>query len=293
MTYFVFDIGGTALKYGLISKDGIIIEKYSEAVPTTYEALLARMAHLCEAYPDVLGLAISSPGIFDYESELLTTSSALEYLIGKPFLKDLSSLVKLPMSIENDGKCAILGEYWCGAAQDSEIAAMFVIGTAVGGAILINGKIHRGAHNNGGELGYMLVQNDLKNQHYASLGGKIGFNGLLTYMNEKGHKIANGLDLFTLAQKDKAVEKLYKEQLSYLVVSALKLQYSLDPQIIVVGGAVSQNPDFKTMLEETIDSVMSKRAAYIRPHLVIGKFGNDANLLGALYHFLNGGRLEA
>ncbi|MEY8443678.1 ROK family protein [Lactococcus ileimucosae] len=292
MVYLVFDIGGTALKYGLLSKEGTIIEKYSEVIPESYELLLVRMDQLCKAYQNLSGVAISSPGIFDYESGLLTTSSALEYLIGKPFLRDLSLRIQLPMSIENDGKCALLGEYWRGSAQGASIAAMFVIGTAVGGAILINGDIHRGAHKNGGELGYMLVQNTPEEQHYASLGGKIGFHGLLQYLNQKGYSIRNGLELFERAQEDQTVEKLYKEQLSYLVVTALNLQYSLDPEIIVVGGAVSQNPYFKRMLDETIEQVMARRANYMFPRLVIGKFGNDANLLGALYHFLKGGSLE-
>lgn len=292
MTYLVFDIGGTALKHGLLAKDGTIIEKYSEVVPESYEALLARMSQLSDSYQNLSGIAISSPGIFDDKTGLLTTSSALQYLIGKPFLKDLSLRIQLPMSIENDGKCALLGEYWKGSAQGAKNAAMFVIGTAVGGAILINGEIHRGRHNNGGELGYMLVQNEPETQHYASLGGKVGFNGLLKYLNEEGYHIANGIELLEKAQEDQKVAKLYKEQLSYLVVSALNLQYSLDPEIIVVGGAVSQNPYFKVLLEETIEQVMVRRVNYIQPCLSVGNFGNDANLLGALYHFLKGEALE-
>ena len=292
MNYLVFDIGGTALKYGLLSSDGKIVEKHTEVIPDTYEALIQRMTQLSKTYKGISGLAISSPGIFDVASGLLTTSSALDYLIGKAFINDLKEVINLPMSIENDGKCAMLGEYWQGAAKGSKIAAMFVVGTAVGGALLIDGKIHRGAHNNGGELGYMLVDNEPEKQYYRSLGGKIGFHGLLEYINNKDYTIKDGVSLLERVQEDEVLKKLYLEQLSYLVVSALNLQYSLDPEVIVVGGAVSHNPYFKLLLEDVIDRVMKQRPNYIRPNLIVGKFGNDANLLGALYNFMKGARIE-
>lgn len=284
MNYLAFDIGGTNIKYGLVDSKGCITDKKIKNTPQTYKSLLSFILEIVDLSPKIAGVCISSPGIYNPVSEKLISSSALEYIIGKPFVNDLNKLLNLPVSIENDGNCAILGEYWLGNGMGSKSSVMFVIGSAVGGSILLNGKLLRGANLNAGELGYMLIDNHPEIKLFKSIGGKIGFNGLLNNLNMKN---TSGEDLFHQITINTLMKKKYKEQLFYLGAGIVNIQYILDPEVVLIGGAVSSNPLFVELLNEVINEILDARPNYkVKPNLKISKYGNDANLLGAVYKYL-------
>jgi predicted NBD/HSP70 family sugar kinase len=78
-------------------------------------------------------------------------------LHGPNFKEIFSSATGLPVEIENDANCAALGEVWKGAAKENQNVMFAIIGTGIGGAVIKDRKIHKGAHSHGGEIGYMIL----------------------------------------------------------------------------------------------------------------------------------------
>lgn len=288
MKYLAIDIGGTNLKFGFVSLEGMLLQHWTVSVPSNYNDLIQKISDIYNSSKDIIGVGVSSPGIYDQKNDMITGSSALEYLIDKPLKKDLSRALNTTIMIENDGNCALLGEYWKGNCKNSRLSAIYVIGSAIGGSIQIDGHILRGAHNNAGELGYSLVDNQPSSNSFGSLGGKVGFNALLKKGSMGGFYCKNGKELLCKAKFNIELEQLIVSELKYLALSFITMQYVIDPEVILVGGGVSQNSYFMDLLLVALRKVQDTRPNYkVYPTVLPAKFGNNSNLLGAVYKFLN------
>jgi predicted NBD/HSP70 family sugar kinase len=115
-------------------------------------------------------------------------------------------------------------------------AAIVVGGNAIGGGAFINGHLLQGVHLNVGEFGYMLIDNDIKDLSFHSLGGKGGLNGLVKYVRQNGYDVKNGLEVFAEMTKDKTLKEVVGQQLLYTTIGIINIQYIIDPSIILVGG---------------------------------------------------------
>lgn len=285
MNYLAFDIGGTNTKYANVSEDGDILSKRIVPTPESYGQLLRLITgvYLKESPAPFIGL--SCPGIYNPSCNRITGSSALTYLIDKDIVGDIQGrLPGVDVFIENDGNCALLGEVWRGHARGLENVAIIVVGSAVGGGAMVHGKLLRGAFLNGGEFGYMLIDNDVERESFHSFGGKSGLNGLMAFAEKNGYPAANGVELFEMIKSDERLAALIQKQLRYSAIGIINLQYILDPALIIIGGAISSNPTYMRMLNRAIEQVMRKRENYkVRPRIVPAKHSNDANLLGAVY----------
>lgn len=193
--------------------------------------------------------------------------------------------MSFPVFIENDGNSALLGERWRGAGMGHDNLAMLVIGSAVGGAIMVDGHLLRGAHDNAGELGYMLVDNRPTEAIFSSLGGKIGFKAALTNLQRNNPQIGSGESLFLAMKHDNVLQAKYEHLLDYLCAGIISLQYIVDPTTIIIGGGISQNTEFSTMLQQRLRSMRELRPSYkVWPNVVMAAQHNDANLLGAAWN---------
>lgn len=286
MKVLAIDIGGTRMKSAVIYESGEIAEKNMQATPKTYVQLLNTIQLLVEAHPEAVGLGISAPGILDQDTGIITGSSALSYWVGKRPLEDLSKDVHLPIHIENDGNSALLGERWLGAGQGQDDLAMLVIGSAVGGALMVDGQLLQGGHFNAGELGYMLVDNQPDMKHFGSIGGKIGFNSVLESAREIDPSVTDGESFFENMKSNQKLLNFYLQRLDFLCAGIVNLQYITDPKLIIIGGGISANPTFNEMLQMRLMQLREARPNYqVWPTVVMAKHQNDANLMGAANKF--------
>ncbi len=287
--YLVCDIGGTNIKSATISEKGVLNNIEISTVPDTYNELLFYILKLQKKYPAIKGISLSCPGIYDPTKEIVTGSSALTYIIDKEFVKDLKKISKIEnIKIENDGNCALLGEKWKGGAQECSSAVIFVIGSAVGGGVLYQDKICRGHDLNAGEIGYMLIDNNPKKNKFHSLGGKIGMHALVKDARKIDANIKNGRDLFRKIEKGNELELLVRERIAYLVVAIVNIQYLINPEIIIIGGGVSNSLILKKIFYEELDSLYLNRPFYTsRPNVTFSELGDHANLIGAGYKIIN------
>lgn len=295
--YLVFDWGGTSLKYAYMSEDGQIIQKNSVSSPVrsaTKEEFYAILDSIVNRYDDIDGIAISSSGVIDSENGVVDVIGAFPFLNGVCVAKELSNRYNKKVTIENDGKCAALAELWVGNLKDVDDGAVIVIGTNIGCALILNHKLRRGKRFLCGELCACSTDDHHLNDPY-SYAGQHGTPYLCKIMQEKMglDDEMDGVEAFNyINNKDpKALEAL-KEYTDSLAMMLFNIHIFLDLEKILIGGGISAQPVLLDSLRKSIRDIATyhvdivKGTYYPLPVIDVCKFHNEANLLGALYHFM-------
>ncbi|MBC2319252.1 ROK family protein [Listeria booriae] len=285
MTLLAFDMGGTAVKYALMEKDGTILEKGNFKTPDTLEKLTTELQNVKNTYANhtFTGAAFSCPGAVDNESGIIGGASAIPYIHHFPIKAMLEEKLELPVTLENDANCAALAETWLGVAKSAQDILFIIVGTGIGGAVIKDGKIHAGAHLHGGEFGYMLMNDKLET--LSDTGTAV--NAASRIAKRKGLPTLSGLEAFQLKENNDpiAVEEI-QTMYQNLAKGIFNLQYVYDPEMIVIGGGVSEREDFLPSIQAELDKLLAKiTIAKIAPKIVSCAFGNDANLIGAVANF--------
>lgn len=289
MAILAYDIGGSSVKYAVIKKDGTICTKGSFVTPETLGEFLDGMVQVkkkLEKDDKLIGVGCSFPGAVDDAAGVIGGSSALPYIHGIPMKRMLEERLGLPVAMENDANCAAIGEVWTGVAKGCKDVIFLVIGTGIGGAVVKDGRIHHGCHFHGGEFGYMIV--DEANTILSDAASTRVLVEETARRKKVDPKTLDGQKVFAMAENgdadaQAAVQRMYH----YLGWAAYNLQYSFDPERIVLGGAVSAREDLAENVMREVEAIRkSVGVAHVRPEIVCCKNGNAANLLGAAYTFL-------
>src|SRR5262249_37816019 len=152
------DIGGTGIKAALVGRDGKLLETFREPSPRNASALhdFIHIVLQCAKVP-VQGIGIGCKGIIDPDSSRVKSLPGdLNFLEGQ-LLSDLIAAGDMPICAENDARTALIAEVLWGAARGRRNVVMLTLGTGVGGAVLANGEILKGAGGAGGHLGHVTV----------------------------------------------------------------------------------------------------------------------------------------
>lgn len=293
--YMVYDIGGSSIKWSIINENGKFVKSGKLDITDTAEEFFQFLINNTNNHKgeyDLKGIAISAPGAVDSQLGVIGGVSAIPYIHGPNFKEILSEKTSLKVFIENDANCAALGECWLGAAKYENDSAFVVCGTGIGGAIVKDNRVHKGIHNHGGEFGYTLVDIDVKENKYL-MWSKVGstFAVAKAIADRKGIDIEdfNGVKAFELYDNnDKIAIEEVNKFFRYMAIGIYNIQYTYDPEVIVLGGAICERPGFIDEVNKKIKEVMSNGSdGTIIPVVRKAKYGNDANKLGALYNFLN------
>ena len=295
--YLVFDWGGTSLKYAYMSEDGQIIQKNSVSSPArsaTKEEFYTILDSVVNQFDDINGIAISSSGVIDSDNGVVGVIGAFPFLNGVCIAEELSQRYNKKVTIENDGKCAALAELWIGNLKDVDDGAVIVIGTNIGCAVILNRKLRRGKRFLCGELCACSTDDKHLNDPY-SYAGQHGTPYLCKIMQEKMglNDEMDGIEAFNyINNKDpKALEAL-KEYTDSLAMMLFNIHIFLDLEKILIGGGISAQPVLLDSLRKSIRDIATyhvdivKGTYYPLPVIDVCKFHNEANLLGALYHFM-------
>ncbi len=283
MSLLTIDVGGTSIKYALFRK-GALSQKGSFPTPTSLTAYYEVLTELVKNYEQlyqITGVAISSPGAVNKTTGAIEGASALPYIHHFDIRGELEARFVLPVSMENDANCAALAELKFGATKGMKDVIFMVLGTGVGGAIVIDGKIRHGQHLFGGELGFMLMDDT---HSFSELGTAIGMAN--RYKARTG-KDLTGEAIFNLAH---AGEEIAQEEMTVFLFNVAKgifnLAYAFDPECIVIGGGVSQAEWLIPELEKELQKMLNKfRIAPFLPVIKACQYRNDANLVGAAVDF--------
>mgnify|MGYP004459737047 CR=1 FL=1 len=289
MAILAFDVGGSSVKYAALKEDGTVGEKGSFKTPADLEGFYEGLRQTKERLSKVQafsGAAFSMPGAVDDAEGVIGGSSAISYIHDFDIKSAMADALGLPVAMENDANCAALGETWLGAAAGCKDVAFFVIGSGVGGAVVKDGRVHHGAHLHGGEFGYMVGDDGATIlSDTGSTGGMVRYCEKLKGLPAKS---LDGRKVFQMAAEgDEAAKQAIAQIIESLARAIYNIQYAYDPECFVIGGGISARADFVPAIEAAIDRILARvKVARIRPDVRQAKFGNDANLIGAMRHFL-------
>ncbi len=285
----VIDIGGSAMKYGKYDLDGNELLKGKVKTPLdSLDNLTKQIQQLVNETAPVCGITISMPGIIDSKTGHAYTGGSLRYINNFDLAGHLQQATKLPVVIGNDAKSAALAEMGFGTLKMVDNAVMLVLGSGVGGAVIVNGKLVTGNKLAAGELSFISGNIHDYRDHKAMFGFSGGLHGLAWEIEKlTGKPNLDGISIFKLIRAGNQEVLLgVKNYCQNLAFHIYNLQAVLDPECFVIGGGISEEPMF---LEILIDEVkdMAERLIMVPsvPKVISSKYHNDANLLGALYNF--------
>ncbi|MCB9358236.1 MAG: ROK family protein, partial [Calditrichaeota bacterium] len=158
------DIGGTNLKIGLVTESGELIDKETTPTPRPRElgavvqTLASAVKSLCDkhgASPE--GAGIGAPGVVDESLHTVLWAPNFPDWIGQPIRDSISEALQLPVVMDNDVNNFAIGEHRWGAARKFKHFVAAAMGTGLGGAVFIDGKLYRGARGAAGEMGFTII----------------------------------------------------------------------------------------------------------------------------------------
>ncbi|NTV78471.1 MAG: ROK family protein [Clostridiales bacterium] len=236
--YLGIDIGGTFIKYGIVNDS--FSEEVGNKIKTKEnpEAFLEQVYSIVEwaldICPEILGIGISIGAFVNP-----VTGTVNDYSVGANLnAYNLKQLIfkktKLPVSIENDCNCAILAEHAIGAGTGCENLCLTTIGTGIGGAIFLNGRLVHGSSYKAGEFGLSMI-------------GKEKFAGstkdLVKRVSQIAGKEVDGEYVFSNLDKQD-IYKIYEMWIEDLAILFGNVAMILNPEKMLIGGGVSANPLF-------------------------------------------------
>jgi fructokinase len=281
------DLGGTKIDAIALSAMGETFFEKRVATPKTYEAVVAAIRELVlEAGEGSVG--IGSPGSNSRKTQVWRNSNLL-FCNGRPFRRDLEVAIGRPVKMENDANCFALSEAIDGAGQGYPVVAFFTVGTALGGGLVVNGKLITGANGEAGEFGHTALPwpNESEWPMLPCFCGKKGCaeqyvsgTGLQRdHLRVTGEDIS-GKEIVSRARKGdaKAKASLSRLQDRFARVAA-NIGCVVDPDVFVIGGGLNELPELVEELPPLISRYSFSGTAEAK--VIRAKHGEKSGVRGA------------
>ena len=298
MAIWGIDLGGTKIEGAILESsnkpDTILRKRIDTEADKGYEHVLERIKLLIDQMSAETGikpekLGIGTPGALDPTTQLLKNSNSTA-LNGMPFKKDLEAKLGIPIAIANDANCFALAEARMGIVPEimpeAEVVFGVIMGSGVGGGVVVNGHVINGRHGIGGEWGHNFLD-DSGGDCYC---GKIGcVERILSGKNlERYHEETFGAkrklkDIYAahLAGNDKEASQTINRMVTFFGRALAVVINILDPDVIVIGGGVG-NIDllYTAGIEEVKKHVFNPT---LNTRIVKPKLGDSAGVFGAAF----------
>ena len=305
------DVGGTNVKIALVDENGKII--YSNSVPTYakmgYEYTVNNIKQAIkdlmketETQPkDIQGIGFDFPGQVDYKTGVVKLAPNIPGWVNVPIAQMIEEEFHIPTKIDNDVRCAALGEMLFGAGRGCENFVCITVGTGIGSGLVVNGQIVRGASNAAGELGHIKLQ--MKDgpicgcgdtgclEAFASGPSIVAMaqdyikGGKSTKFREMAAAEGGEITPYMVAKAaeagDPVAKRIFEIVGEYIGIGLTSVINLLNPEKVIIGGGVAEagdllfNPIRKTIKERAM--VVAGEAVEIVP----AQLGNTAGVIGA------------
>ena len=300
-TYLGIDIGGTAVKLGLVTEAGEVLlrsetsvsfDGYRTPILDTVRAAAVRMLADCRAAGyQPAGVGVSATGQIDSAKGVVAgTCGSLPGWPGAPIRAALEADLGLPAAVANDANCMILGEAWVGAAKGCTDVLGVTIGTGLGGGVLTGGRLLEGARGLGGELGHMRTHAVDGVPCTCGAAGcwerYAATTALVRRARQLDPQMGSGRDIFAAVQAgDEAMRQVLQAWTAEIAQGLAGLVHIFNPELILVGGGVSAQQALliEPLARQVRAAVMPAFAQGLE--LRAAALQNDAGLVGAVYYF--------
>ncbi|MFM7426386.1 MAG: ROK family protein [Elainella sp.] len=278
------DLGGTAIKLGRFDQSGSCLQSLTIPTPqpATPEAVLTALVEAIDQLdPDrqAGAIGLGTPGPADAAGRVARVAINLAGWRDVPLADWLEAQTGRPAILANDANCAGLGEYWLGAGQQWQQVILLTLGTGVGGAVILDGKLFVGHDGAAGELGLITLNPDGPDCNSGNRGS------LEQYASVQAIRRRTGLEPDELSAKARAGDAealaFWQDYGRDLGAGLASLIYVLTPQAVIIGGGVSASADlfFPTMQQEIERRVLPSSRANLQ--ILTATLGNQAGMVGA------------
>ena len=306
------DLGGTTIKAGIVDEDYRIVK--SGAIPTITdrgaEKLIQDIAELVSvllkeaeiSMDEVASVGVGVPGTANKKTGIMEYANNLN-MKDEPFILFLKRYFKKPVYFTNDANAAAWGEYLAGSGKGYRSLVMVTLGTGIGGAMILDGKLYEGCNFAAGEFGHFVIQCEGEPcncgrrgcfETYASATGLIRM-AKQAMETEEGRKSSlwnlcsgetDGLNaemIFKAAKKgDLTAGQTVERYLYYLSVGITDIINIFQPEILCIGGGVSRaGNQLLDPLKRMVDQQIYTRDSQVKTEIVTATLGNDAGIIGA------------
>jgi glucokinase len=308
MSYTIgVDVGGTKVLGGVVDENGAVLKTARRDTPreggSALTSTIAEVALELSAEFDVTGVGLSAAGFVSSDRKTMLATPNIAGWNGVQLEAELRALINLPIVLENDANAAAWGEARFGAGRGRENMLMVTVGTGIGGGIIVNGQLLRGAFGIAAEIGHLRV---FPEGHLCGCGARgcieqyASGNALLRHAREA---IAASPDLARnlLSRGDGTLEGLtgraitdaardgdqvalaaFNTTAQWLGAGIASLSVILDPECVVIGGGVVDAGEI--LLEPTrvaLERYMPFAGKHPSPRIIAATLGNEAGLVGA------------
>lgn len=247
------DLGGTNVRAGLV-RDGRLMKTLSRRIDAqgTQREVLEGIASIIDPLldADLAGIGLGVPSVVDVKNGIVFDSVNIPSWTEVPVKAWMEERFRVPVCVNNDANCFVLGEKHFGKARGLENAVGIVVGTGLGTGIIMNGQLCCGSHCGAGEFG-MIPYRDGIVENYAS--GQFFRRCHQTTGEEAAERARAG---------DPAALRIFCEFGAILGEVIQIVMYAVDPEMIVLGGSVSRSFEFyREALRDSLQNFMYTRAA--------------------------------
>jgi glucokinase len=290
------DIGATKtalLAWNLATGAALAQDVFTTPTEIGPEAMVDRLVGAIDALlagcgqerKNLRGIGVAVPGLVDAEAGVVLTAGNLAGWSSVPLRDLLEAQLDIPVVIEHDANAAAFGERWRGAARNLESFAFVALGTGIGVGIVLNGKLHRGAHHAAGELGDLVVGREYLGQERGGQGNLAQLIGGKTLRRRAKQATGDDLsaaDAISHAEEDPELAAVADEAADFLAMAIIAIAALLDPEAIIVGGGTAEAG------EDLLDPVRERVAREVPapPLIIASAFGSEAQLHGAVFAVL-------
>ena len=293
------DIGGTAVKIGVVDESGKILlsetrsvsfDGYKTSIMTTVSNLAGEI--LEKSPVKVEGIGVSATGQIDVNSgTVMGVGAQCGDWLGSPVKEILENRFHLPVTVINDANAAALGEQTFGRAKGKENVLVVTVGTGIGGGIIENGRLIQGRRGIGGEIGHYIINFDGVACPCGNRGcfERYGSTGALVRRFTENETLLKKLGVPAEDVNGKVIfDHLDDEDVNATVngwIDSIALVHIFNPEMVLIGGGISREEErfIRPLREKILSGAMEQFAKDLE--VEAAALGNNAGLLGACAYF--------
>ena len=278
------DLGGTKIAAGVLEGERLLNYLEEPTPRTGPEAILRALVEAARrAAPDldVKAVGVGTPGPVDFRRGVVRFAPNLPGVRDWPLQAELEAALGRPVVIENDANAAALAEHHLGAARGARYSVYLTLSTGIGGGVIVDGRVHRGAFGQGGELGHLVVDPTGPLCGCGNRGCLEAVASGRALARDGSYALGRPLTTPELFASDDPRAKEVLERAAYFTGIALaSLQRVLDPEVFVLGGGVALGGG---------EAYLKRIEAHYRAHqqnwraaeLKLARLGRRAGVIGA------------
>ena len=301
------DLGGTNITIALVDMKGKIKNKVKISTQIdknpnfVMKTIIENIKLIIKDIPlkQIIGIGVGAAGQIDHARGIIQFSPNLHWR-NVPIVREIKKKINLPVSLDNDANVACFGEFLFGAGRGAKHIICVTLGTGVGGGIIIDGKIYRGANGSAGEIGHITVHANGRKCNCGNHGCMEAYVGAPHIKERAIEKIKSGRHSIVVKLVNGSLAKitpkileeaaLYKDRLAleiweetgrYLGIGIASLINIFNPEKIVIGGGVANAGKF---IFDPLCRTIQERALPIASQdtkVVRAKLGEEAGVIGA------------